>query len=472
MSPLARTLRFSLVALAALAFAASASADDRQLLREGSGHPYVMVLLDTSGSMNWAPPCTQAQYDTFIDDDGDSGGVCPEHCRPRPRACAPATSSARRATVRCRATATTRPRSCARPRRRSTRCSRASPTSTSASPASTRTRSTSSTSSGSIRSTRPSRADSSRSPARRRFPAAGSQEVFGQSFNCSRGGGDGNIGCASTNNNPADTNDLWEMTKIRRWPKLDDNLGLDSFYYIRDSGGTYRVRVTNPVGSTQNLGDATMSLRFRVYRCNNPSNGCNATSEYTALANGDKTIQYSRIGDFVKWDYQVSRNPDQGGYDGVQYSSTSNTCNGWDPNTDSNNDDYNGYSLRYPDQRHADFRSAGNDERLALPDRRRAAAGLEQQQQDGDPEPARAASERRRSVDRPRGLRGRDLPQRPPDRRQQLPAAEEREPGPAAAQRIDAAGSDAHRHAGLVPRLQLDQLRRRGHRLEGLRRPA
>ena len=180
------------------------------------------------------------------------------------------------------------------------------------------------------------------------FPAAGSQEVFGQSFNCSRGGGDGNIGCASTNNNPADTNDLWEMTKIRRWPKLDDNLGLDSFYYIRDSGGTYRVRVTNPVGSTQNLGDATMSLRFRVYQCNNPSNGCNATSEYTPLANGDKTIQYSRIGDFVKWDYQVSRNPDQGGYDGVQYSSTSNTCNGWDPNTDSNNDDYNGYSLRIP----------------------------------------------------------------------------------------------------------------------------
>ena len=347
MSPLARTLRFSLVALAALAFAASASADDRQLLREGSGHPYVMVLLDTSGSMNWAPPCTQAQYDTFIDDDGDSGGVCPST--------APATPCVRTCDFVCPTGDCPVPRDGDDPASKLRQAKEAlydvlkGVTDINFGFASFNQDSVYVQYKQwlyQVDATQPGGFITLTSTAT--FPTAGSQEVFGQSFNCSRGGGDGNIGCASTNNNPADTNDLWEMTKIRRWPKLDDNLGLDSFYYIRDSGGTYRVRVTNPVGSTQNLGDATMSLRFRVYRCNNPSNGCNATSEYTALANGDKTIQYSRIGDFVKWDYQVSRNPDQGGYDGVQYSSTSNTCNGWDPNTDSNNDDYNGYSLRYP----------------------------------------------------------------------------------------------------------------------------
>ena len=43
----------SLVLLAAQAL----RADDRDLLRESVGEPYLFVLLDTSGSMNWTPKC-------------------------------------------------------------------------------------------------------------------------------------------------------------------------------------------------------------------------------------------------------------------------------------------------------------------------------------------------------------------------------------------------------------------------------
>ena len=35
--------------------AGAAVADDRDLLRESSGEPYVFILFDTSGSMHWTP---------------------------------------------------------------------------------------------------------------------------------------------------------------------------------------------------------------------------------------------------------------------------------------------------------------------------------------------------------------------------------------------------------------------------------
>jgi hypothetical protein len=49
----------ALTLLAALAGAAPASAQqgDRQLLASGGGEPYVMIVLDTSGSMNWGTAC-------------------------------------------------------------------------------------------------------------------------------------------------------------------------------------------------------------------------------------------------------------------------------------------------------------------------------------------------------------------------------------------------------------------------------
>src|SRR3954466_3219604 len=51
-TPIARAV----CALALLALlGAAARGDDRSLLRTSSGDPYLFILLDTSGSMNWAP---------------------------------------------------------------------------------------------------------------------------------------------------------------------------------------------------------------------------------------------------------------------------------------------------------------------------------------------------------------------------------------------------------------------------------
>src|SRR5438270_13554311 len=50
----------AVVALALLALLGSAAArgDDRDLLHTSTADPYMFILLDISGSMNWAPPGT------------------------------------------------------------------------------------------------------------------------------------------------------------------------------------------------------------------------------------------------------------------------------------------------------------------------------------------------------------------------------------------------------------------------------
>ena len=50
------------LAVLVLAGLGTSSADDRDLLRTTTAKPYVMIILDTSGSMNWAPACTAAQF--------------------------------------------------------------------------------------------------------------------------------------------------------------------------------------------------------------------------------------------------------------------------------------------------------------------------------------------------------------------------------------------------------------------------
>jgi Tfp pilus tip-associated adhesin PilY1 len=330
MSPFVRTLRISLLALAALALASSASADDRQLLRKGSGNPYVMILFDTSGSMNWAPKCSAQQVA-----DGICTYLCPTGDCPVPRDGDDPSSKFRQAKEALYEVL----------------------------------RSVDNIDFGfatynqdqlrvqykewlyQVDATQAGSFISLVSGAQ--FPLAGSEDVLGQTYACDRGNGDAEIGCYANNNRAADTNDIWEMTKVRRLPKLGDDLTASVEYWIRDAGQVYRVLVTNPTGSPQTLGATSMSLRYRVYQCtgspaDNPSNGCNSAGEYSLLANGDQTITYTQVGPFVKWDYQVSRNTQQGGYDGVQWSSDTNTCAGWDPNDDTASDQYNGYSLRFP----------------------------------------------------------------------------------------------------------------------------
>src|SRR5690606_1076953 len=50
---------------------APAHADDRDLLRRGTGDPYVFIIFDTSGSMHWSPKCSAEQY---------AAGICDYLC--------------------------------------------------------------------------------------------------------------------------------------------------------------------------------------------------------------------------------------------------------------------------------------------------------------------------------------------------------------------------------------------------------
>ena len=60
------------LALAVVALAQPAAADDRDLLRTSTGLPYVFIILDTSGSMNWAPPCSAVDFAA-----GNCSYLCP-----------------------------------------------------------------------------------------------------------------------------------------------------------------------------------------------------------------------------------------------------------------------------------------------------------------------------------------------------------------------------------------------------------
>lgn len=309
------------------------SADDRDILRDSAGKPYLFILLDTSGSMNWSPKCTQAQHDAGICD-----FVCPTGDCPVPRdGDDPAAKfrQAKEALYEVLKDVDDVDFGFASFNQDNVRVANkhwlyqvdaASPTVTLVSGL--------------------------------QWPVAGSQEVFGATIGCDRGNGDDNeMGCFADSDRAADTNDAWEMTKVRRLPKLNVDRTTSISYYIRDAGQVYYV-LTEPPSGAQPY-DADVTLRTHVYRCtgspaNNPSNGCNQNSERTEIGYADVT--YTLIGDFVMWDYQVSRDPDQGGWFGAQDSSEVGTCEGWDPNddtdtsSDSSDDDYpdlpGGYNLK------------------------------------------------------------------------------------------------------------------------------
>jgi hypothetical protein len=333
MRKLDRTLLTGALAACALALApGDAGANDRQLLRTGTGDPLVMILFDTSGSMNWSPKCTAEQVAANI-----CTYLCPTGDCPTPRNGDDPASKFRQAKEALYEVLR------------------------------------------SVDNIHFGFATYNQDQLRVQFkewlyqvdsvvangfftlaggdafPSVGTDEVFGAGFACDQGNGDAEIGCYANGNDAADTSDVWEMTKVRRLPKLGDNLGSTVAYYVRSGGQVYWVRTFNPSAVTQALGDPTMTLRTELYRCtgspaNNPSNGCNASGERTLV--GTRDVVHRLIGDFVKWENRIDRNPEQGGFDAVAMSSAGNTCAGWDPNEDGppfgTADNYNGYSLKQP----------------------------------------------------------------------------------------------------------------------------
>jgi hypothetical protein len=363
----------ALVAVAALAagvwLAAPLAADDRDLLRAAAADPFVFVILDSSGSMNWSPPCTQAQYDTFIDDDHDSDGVCPSS--------PPATPCVRTCNFVCPTGDCLVPRDGDDPSSKMRQAKEAlfavfdQITDVNFGFATYNQDNLYVANKNWLYAVRAG-APQYTLAGGDAFPVVGSQEVFGATNTCDSDGNNNNgrnadIGCYADQNAAADTNDNWEATRVRRLSKLGTNGSTAVNYYIRSGGRVYFIATSSPSGS-QTLGNASITLRYQIYLCTgspnaNPSNGCDASGERSLQSTRDVPFDRVGDGDFVRWDYQVNRNPPQNGYFGLQNSSAGNTCSGWDPNnlpagetapggaTESSSsppDPHSGYDLRFP----------------------------------------------------------------------------------------------------------------------------
>ncbi|HTG32842.1 MAG TPA: PilC/PilY family type IV pilus protein [Thermoanaerobaculia bacterium] len=182
------------------------------------------------------------------------------------------------------------------------------------------------------------------------FPAAGAREVFGNGtpWICDTGSNDHEIGCAA--GTPADLNDIWELTRVRRLPKGGRVFAAANVqtFYIRTAGITYKVTYTPNGGSY----GGNINVKVTVLKCNNGS--CSNTT-----AVGTSTTNYTVVGDFVSWDNAPTANPDRNdptisyytsvSIDATVNNNTSSSCGGWDPNTDSASDkNSSNYTLRWP----------------------------------------------------------------------------------------------------------------------------
>ena len=202
------------------------------------------------------------------------------------------------------------------------------------------------------------------------FPAVGAQDVFGLDWACDNGVGSGDyiIGC--TVNDPADLNDTWERARVQRLPKggLIGGTTIPDFY-VRSSNTTYKVRYT-PVSGTygSNLTVIVSILKCTNGNCNGAVTGSPATITFRPVTRSDGLSG----ADFFTWDFAADRNVPQLGYNANGLASdtlpplplvnipTSPSCKGWDPNTDtSSGDTTNNYNLRFPtdtsDPRNASF---------------------------------------------------------------------------------------------------------------------
>jgi len=334
-----RAALFLLLGLALFALARPAAADDRDLLRTSASKPYVFIILDTSGSMNWSPPCTQTQFDA-----GQCSTLCPyRDCFVRLQADDPDSKTyiAKSALFQVLQSVN------------NVQFGFATYNEDNLSVRGKHFIYTAGTGGVTIPGS-PSRV----------FPAPGSDEVFGFGWSCTGGGsGDNTAGCASTT--PADLDAPWELARMQRYPKGGANFITPVTYYIRLATVTYKVTHTPTL--TNVVGAATISATVRVDKCNNSS--CSSTTLI-----GSPTIQYTLHktnglnDEFLAWDNGATGGNTEtstSAHPTVTYfpqatasdSSDSNTCGatlagwgltGWDSNFDSSSDDNaSGYNLRW-----------------------------------------------------------------------------------------------------------------------------
>lgn len=300
---------------AALLLAPRASrGDDRDLLREDAKDPYVFIVLDTSGSMNWSPRCTQQQLDR-----GECSLLCPTgDCYAPLQADDPSSKfyQAKQALYEVLETVEDVQFGFA----------------------------TYNQDNLNVRAKHwmyEAISGGVNIPGWGVFPAVGTREVFGLTWGCDTGNNDHEIGCVASK--PADLSDVWERTRVQRLPKggLAFNQNVDVF--VRHAGVTYKVRYQPSLGS---MGSA-IAVTVIVSRCTNAS--CSTTA-----AVGTQVVGWTAVSDFASWDNagdNPSRTDPQLSYFTQAASADTNagnTCSGWDPNTDTASDLFSGYSVRWP----------------------------------------------------------------------------------------------------------------------------
>ncbi len=329
-------------------FASSpARADDRDILRDSSTKPYVFILLDTSGSMNWSPKCTAAQVAA-----GECTFLCPTgDCKTPRDGDDPASKfrQAKEAIYDVLQTVTDLNIGFA-------------------------TYNSDDLAVGNkhwmykVAAVQPSGVFALSGGLT--YPILGSWEVFGTDWwsatnpnqqTCAYGTGDTNVACfprtstgaaaatsaCGANANvcaPADTNDVWEYERFRRLPRLDTAGNRTTYLYLRVPDSTrYRIKYSGSV----TYGNAQISVNVEVARCTD------AKCTTVAASPVSKVIRYDRVGDFIGWENNLRRTDAQKSYIGGTYGqgqdSTANgstICSGWDPNSDTTADEYSNGAIQ------------------------------------------------------------------------------------------------------------------------------
>lgn len=170
------------------------------------------------------------------------------------------------------------------------------------------------------------------------FPALNAQEAFGPTWSCTSGT---NIGCTAAA--PADLPDVWELTRVKQLAKGGNPLAQSSTFYVRTATSvTYRVQYSTPTGGP--LGSPLQNI-VTIRRCNDST----CTSQ-TLVAS--KAVTWDPVGEYLSWDNYAgtsSRTEPYAFYSQTDAAGTlsSNSCTGWEPNTDSAADAFTSGGLSY-----------------------------------------------------------------------------------------------------------------------------
>lgn len=308
-------------------------ADDRALLRSSSANPYVFVILDTSGSMNWAAPCSASDYAA-----GNCNYLCPTGDCWVPRNADDTASKFRQAKEALAEVIAATP---------NVNFGFGTYNQDHVAILNKHWRYI-------VRASQPNGFITLNTG--HAFPVAGASEVFGPKWSCTSGS---TVGCQGSN--PAAFTDFstgspaapWNQLRMYELPKGQSNAETQTFY-IRDTDGRV-YKVSYQVNGGQTVGSNTLQATVTVGHCIDTKNPCTANS--AGITGSPKTIYFDLdgAGQFVDWDFDYQAAAPQNGFfqQDIIDSAASNTCGGWDPDTDTTADTYtdsggHSYDMKWP----------------------------------------------------------------------------------------------------------------------------